>query len=136
MAGEVGVGLLQLGVRGPAAAALELKLLVELLRAPDHLAVLIGPLALDGIDDRRLLPGVRQADAKHLAVTALGAQPCHEPCHGARGLRRRGQQAHGLLQVVGTEAAQIAPGVDAQRRGAPARGGDGDQQPVTRHGRP
>src|SRR5215217_2724770 len=41
MAGEVGVGFLELGVRGAAAAALELKLLMELPGALDHLAVLI-----------------------------------------------------------------------------------------------
>ena len=61
MAGEVGVGLLELGVRGPAAAALELQLLVELPGALDDLVVLVGPLALDRVDDRGLLSGVRQA---------------------------------------------------------------------------
>ena len=61
IAGEVGVGLLELGVRGPAAAALELELLVELPRALDHLVVLVGPLALHRVDDRGLLLGVRQA---------------------------------------------------------------------------
>ena len=134
MAGEVGVGLLELGVRRPAAAALELELLVEPPRALHQLAVLVGPLALHGVDDRGLLPGVRQLDAKRLAVAPLRAQARDEPRHGARGLRRRREQAHGLLQVVGAEATQVAPRVDAERRRAPARSGDGCQQPVTRHG--
>ena len=105
-----------------AAAALLLELLVKLPRALDQLAVLIGPLALHRVDDRGLLPCVRQLDAKHLAAAALRAQAGHEPRRGPRGLRRRREHAHRLLQVVGAEAAQGAPGVDAQRRRAAARG--------------
>ena len=122
-----------LGVRGPAAAALELEFLVELPRALDHLAVLVGPLALDRVDDRGLLLGVRQADAKHLAVAALRAQSGHDLCRGAGRLRRRREQAHGLLQIVSSEAAQIAPRIDAECRGPAGRSGDGDQQPVAGH---
>ena len=133
VAGKVDVGLLELGVRRPAAAALVLELLVELPRALDQLAVLIGPLALHRVDDRGLLPCVCQLDAKHLAAAALRAQARHEPRRGPRGLRRRREHAHRLLQVVGAEAAQVAPGVDAERRRAAARSGDRDQQPVTCH---
>ncbi len=110
------------------------KLLVELPRALDHLAVLVGPLALDRVDDRGLLLGVGQADTKHLTVPTLSAQSGHEPCRGAGGLRGRREQAHGLLQVVTPQAAEIAPRVDAECRGAAGRGGDGDQQPVAGHG--
>ena len=60
MAREVDVGLLELGVRGPAAAALELKLLVEQPCALDELAIFVGPLPLDRVDDGGLLPGVGQ----------------------------------------------------------------------------
>jgi len=73
MAGEVGIGLFELGVRGPATAALELELLAELARALDHLVVLVGPLPLDRVDHHCLLLRVRQADAKQLAVAALCA---------------------------------------------------------------
>src|SRR5204862_6513655 len=109
-----------------AAAARGAALVVGLLRALAHLAVLVGPLALDLVDDRGLLFGVRQADAKHLAVAALRAQSGHEPRRRARGLRRGREQAHGLLQVVSPQAAQLAPRVDAERRGPAAWGGDGD----------
>ena len=76
------------------------ELLVELPRALDHLAVLVGPLALDRVDDRGLLLGVGQPDTKHLTVPTLSAKSGHEPCRGAGGLRGRREQAHGLLQVV------------------------------------
>ena len=55
MASEIGVGLFELGVRSPAATALEPELLVELMRALDNLVVLVGPLTLDRVDDRRFL---------------------------------------------------------------------------------
>src|SRR5262249_8449536 len=54
MAGEIGVGLLELGVGGPAAAALEAGLLVELPRSLDHLVVLLGSPLLPHVY-RRLL---------------------------------------------------------------------------------
>jgi D-alanine-D-alanine ligase-like ATP-grasp enzyme len=41
---------------------------------------------------------------------------------GARGLRPRRHQAHGLLQIVSPQAAQIAPRVDAERRAPAGRG--------------
>jgi hypothetical protein len=89
MTREVGVGLLELGVCGPAPAALKSKLLVELPGALDDLAVLGGPPALHRVDDCGLLPRVDQMDADHLALATLRAQSGHEPGRGARRLRRR-----------------------------------------------
>src|ERR1700753_110715 len=112
MTGEVGVGLLEFGVYGSTAAALLLKLLTKLSRALDQLVVFVGPLALDRVNDGGLLFAVGQMDPQHLAVAALSAQPFHHPRRCACGLRRRREQAHGLLQVVGPEAAQMAPRID------------------------
>ena len=96
MTGQVGVGLLQLGVHRRAAAMLELELLVDQPRALDYLVVPVGALALDRVDDRGLLLGVGQAGAKDLAVAALRAQSGHQPRRGARGLRRRRDLVSGL----------------------------------------
>src|SRR3712207_9314299 len=67
-----------------------------------QLAVLVAPLALHGLDDGGLLPCLGQLDAEHLAVASLRAQARDEASHGARGLRRRGEHADGLLDRKST----------------------------------
>ena len=72
-------------------------------------------------------------DAQHLALTALRPQPGHDAGGGPARFGGGGQEADGLLQVVGAEAAQVAPRVDPEGRRPSSRRRDGDQQPVPGH---
>ncbi len=82
--GEIGVGFLELGVRGPSAVALLSQLGVEVGSALYDFLVLVAALALKRLDHRCLLLGVRERDGEHLALAVLFAQAREDTVHPAR----------------------------------------------------